>query len=183
MLIHCHWYKTFSIGCKGCTWHDWVCTKRIGLYLLHLACYFVTRNAKKEKEVNKFKVVSDKFAPVHHMGKEVLTNAFFVTGCCKELIIIWQVCISSSIIQVHKNLELMFHLFVVPLENTSKMVHLLQFRKPDKWRLLWIFHFRLHAASTWALQKSQDPAMFLKSSVFEPLYAYVPDASISMDGR
>jgi hypothetical protein len=33
------------------------------------------------------------------------------------------------------------------------------------------------------LPKSQDPAMFLKSSVFEPLYACVPDASISLDGR
>jgi len=98
MLIHCHWYKTLYIGCKGCMWHDRVCTKRIGLYLLHLACCFVTRNAKKEKEVNKFKVISDKFALVHVVGKEVLTNAFFVRGCSKELIIIWQVCISFSII-------------------------------------------------------------------------------------
>ncbi len=177
MLIHCHWYKTLYIGCK---WHDWVCTKRIGLYLLHLACHFVTRNAKKEKDVNKFKVICDNFAPF--CGKDVLINGFFVRGCCKELTIIWQVCISSSIIQVHKNLELMFHLFVVPLENTSKMVHLLQFRKLDKWKLLWFCHFRLHAASSWALPKSQDPAMFLKSSAFEPLYACVPDASISQDG-
>jgi hypothetical protein len=99
------------------------------------------------------------------------------------MIIIWQVCISSSIIQVHKNLELMFHLFVVPLEDTSKMVHSLQFRKLDKWKLLWFCHFQLHAASSRALPKSQDPAMFLKSSVLEPLYAYVPDASTSLDGQ
>jgi hypothetical protein len=47
----------------------------------------------------------------------------------------------------------MFHLFVVPLENTCKMVHLLQFRKLDKWKFIVILPFQVACSQFLSIAK------------------------------